>query len=157
MTRYNTDPNRGFERFTNVVYLDLSCKNCHEPSSTGAREAGHDSAEPTFGATVDGSAGHTQSVVTCYNCHFETELQLDQKKAYGQFKDWLFLINNDGKVNVRNFQFVKFGRRRSMPTRSIGRRAPAMLLMPMRRSRNTIKTGPSLLTQEQIDDLKQGR
>ncbi len=48
-------------------------------------------------------------MVTCYNCHFETEVQLDQKKAYGQLKDWIFLVNRDGKVHAANFQSVKYG------------------------------------------------
>jgi hypothetical protein len=48
-------------------------------------------------------------VVSCYNCHFETELQLDQKVAYGQFRDWVFLMNRNGKVHAANFQAVKHG------------------------------------------------
>ena len=194
MTWYDETPNEGFEKYTGVVYDDLSCKGCHEPATTGGCEACHDTANPTFGAqvdatltgacgachgrqkaeaivhgysdhhrddlgydcmdchtledvmgdgnsyasmlddgaidascddchttlatntahtihsaTVDCSACHIQSVVTCYNCHFETELQLDTKKAYGQFKDWLFLVNFRGKVHAANFQSVKIG------------------------------------------------
>lgn len=192
-TWYNETPNRGFERFTNVAYADLSCKNCHEPSATGGCAACHDSDTPTLGAqvdatltgpcgschgrqkaealthgytdvhrdagmdcmachsledvhgenatftsmlddgaidaecsdchttlasnayhdthssTVDCSACHIQSVVTCYNCHFETQVQMDQKKAYGQFKDWLFLVNRDGKVHAANLQTLNYG------------------------------------------------
>ncbi len=82
--------------------IGAACDDCHMtvPSNTS---------HTIHAATVDCAACHTQSVVTCYNCHFETELQLDQKNAYGQFKDWLFPLNYDGKVNVGNFQSVKFG------------------------------------------------
>jgi predicted CXXCH cytochrome family protein len=192
-TWYDETPNRGFERFTNVSYSDLGCKNCHEPSATGGCESCHNTANPTLGSqvdatlsgacgachgrqkaeaivhgysdvhrdagmdcmachtlgddhgdgtaymsmlddgaidtkctdchtalasntyhdthseTVDCSACHVQSVVSCYNCHFETEVELHTKKAYGQFKDWIFLVNWNGKVHAANFQSVKYG------------------------------------------------
>jgi hypothetical protein len=31
------------------------------------------------------------------------------KKAYGQFKDWLFPVNYNGKVHPANYQSVKYG------------------------------------------------
>lgn len=59
--------------------------------------------------TVHCTACHTQSVISCYNCHFETQVQLNIKKPYGQFRDWNFLVNRNGKVHTANFQSVNNG------------------------------------------------
>ena len=82
--------------------IDAGCERCHTTLSENPYHLTHQE-------TVDCSACHIQSVVSCYNCHFETELQLDQKVAYGQFRDWVFLVNRNGKVHAANFQAVKHG------------------------------------------------
>lgn len=46
--------------------------------------------------------------VTCYNCHFETEVNESQKRAFGQFTDWTFLINREGKVHPANIQSLTY-------------------------------------------------
>jgi len=79
--------------------IDARCEDCHTSLESNSYHSIHSS-------TVDCSACHIQSVVTCYNCHFETELALDVKKPYGQFKDWVFLMNYRGKVHAANFQSV---------------------------------------------------
>jgi hypothetical protein len=79
--------------------IDTRCEDCHTSIADNSYHTMHSS-------TVDCSACHIQSVVTCYNCHFETELVLDTKKPYGQFKDWVFLMNYRGKVHAANFQSV---------------------------------------------------
>jgi hypothetical protein len=193
MKTWYEESNRGFEVFTGIPYSQLSCKTCHDPSSTGGCAACHANPNPQIGARVDASLGgvcgdchgrqkaeathfsdvhralgmgcmvchtkedvmgdgnayssmleegaidatceachasltenpyhvahletvdcsacHVQSVVSCYNCHFETEVQLDRKVAYGQFRDWIFLLNRNGKVHAANFQAVKHGDR----------------------------------------------
>jgi hypothetical protein len=82
--------------------IDAKCENCHTALTENAAHLLHQQ-------TVDCSACHVQSVVSCYNCHFETELQLDRKVAYGQFRDWILLMNRNGKVHAANFQAVKYG------------------------------------------------
>ncbi len=82
--------------------VDARCQVCHAILSQNPAHLVHQE-------KVDCSACHVQSVVSCYNCHFETELQLDQKVAYGQFRDWVFLMNRNGKVHAANFQAVKHG------------------------------------------------
>ncbi|MFQ5537398.1 MAG: hypothetical protein ACE5GJ_08090 [Gemmatimonadota bacterium] len=78
----------------------MKCMDCHTSLASNTYHTVHSS-------TVDCTACHTQSVVTCYNCHFETELELQTKKAHSKFKDWLFLVNRDGKVHTADFQSVK--------------------------------------------------
>jgi hypothetical protein len=82
--------------------IDPQCSDCHATVPANSYHNIHS-------ASVDCSTCHMQSVVTCYNCHFETELDLDAKKAFRQFKDWKFLLNYRGKVYPANFQSVKYG------------------------------------------------
>ena len=82
--------------------VDAACEVCH---ATLSQIPAHTIHQETVGC----SACHVQSVVSCYNCHFETQLELDQKVAYGQFRDWVFLMNRNGKVHAANFQAVKHG------------------------------------------------
>jgi predicted CXXCH cytochrome family protein len=84
--------------------IDATCEACHASLAENPYHTAHLE-------TVDCSACHVQSVVSCYNCHFETEVQLDRKVAYGQFRDWIFLMNRNGKVHAANFQAVKYGDR----------------------------------------------
>lgn len=81
--------------------IGAKCTKCHQTLASNTYHSIHAS-------KVDCTACHTQSVVTCYNCHFETELALQQKKPYGQFKDWEFLLNRDGKVHTANLQSIKY-------------------------------------------------
>jgi hypothetical protein len=84
--------------------IDAACEDCHTTSGENPYHNIHQE-------SVDCTACHVQSVVSCYNCHFETQVQLAQKVAYGQFKDFVFLINRNGKVHAANFQTVKHGDR----------------------------------------------
>jgi hypothetical protein len=85
-----------------VGAVDAACEDCH---ATVSQNPYHD----VHLKTVDCTACHTESVVSCYNCHFETQVQLAEKLAYGQFMDFVFLVNRDGKVHAANFQTVKHG------------------------------------------------
>ena len=81
--------------------IDAKCETCHTSLSGNFYHNVH-------GENIDCSACHIQSVVTCNNCHFETEVEAHKKIAYGQFKDWKFLLNRNGKVHVGNYQSVTY-------------------------------------------------
>lgn len=81
--------------------IDPKCENCHKQVENHLFHSSH-------ADDMDCAVCHTQSVVTCYNCHFETEVFAKKKIPYGQFKDWNFLINRDGKIHLANFQSVKW-------------------------------------------------
>jgi len=83
--------------------MDAKCENCH-PTDKLPQNTAH----AIHSAKVDCSACHMQSVVTCYNCHFESEINEGKKVPYGQFKNWLFLLNRNGKVYPANFQSVTY-------------------------------------------------
>lgn len=79
--------------------IDAKCENCHAPH-----------AEPHAGG-VYCTACHAASVVTCNNCHFDSEVNDHVKIFKGPpAKDWLFLINRtvEGEeyVTVGNYQSV---------------------------------------------------
>lgn len=82
--------------------IDPKCQDCHAQVENHLFHSAHSE-------TVDCAVCHAQSVISCYNCHFETEVQAKKKIAYGQMKGWNFLINRDGKVHLANFQSVMWG------------------------------------------------
>lgn len=79
--------------------IDAKCQDCHTRLGDNTFHRAHLQ-------NVDCSACHAQSIVTCNNCHFESEIEANQKIPYGQFKDWKFLVNRNGKVTVANYQSV---------------------------------------------------
>jgi hypothetical protein len=81
--------------------MDASCETCHTI-------VGNNEYHTLHAERLDCSACHVQGVVTCYNCHFETELRDNRKLSYGRFTDWVFLVNHQGKVHAANFQNVKY-------------------------------------------------
>lgn len=81
--------------------IDARCSDCHSSLSSNIYHTTHQD-------DIDCSACHIQSVVTCNNCHFETEVEAHKKVAYGQFKNWKFLLNRNGKVNIGNYQSVTY-------------------------------------------------
>jgi predicted CXXCH cytochrome family protein len=100
--------------------VDAACENCHnldsDPPIDPATHSGH-------GDALDCSTCHMKTVTTCYNCHFETELDFDRKVFYGPppypgpaaaGNSWVFLGNRvygDGstEVHLMNMQTLKFG------------------------------------------------
>ena len=85
--------------------IDAACEDCHD------MPASHD----PHGGKLDCGSCHIQSIVNCYNCHFDTEVAGGGKIAYGQFVDWVFLLNRNGKVTTGNFQSLKWGNNANDP------------------------------------------
>jgi hypothetical protein len=88
--------------------ITADCLACHTPSTTVMEHAVH----PTG---IDCSTCHMQSVVTCYNCHFDNEAINDGSVLHAKFasakfggtaasgKSWRFLVNKvmaDGTTKV---------------------------------------------------------
>jgi len=48
---------------------------------------------------------HVKTVITCYNCHFETLIKTHEKKAAAAFRDYVVLLNDDhGEVRAGTYQ-----------------------------------------------------
>ena len=89
--------------------IKTSCTNndCHPPEnlSQGLSHNLHNQ-------SVDCAACHVQSVVSCYSCHFETEIAQDQKRFYGPppMHNFVMLVNGEksGKVTTATFQALTY-------------------------------------------------
>ena len=81
--------------------IDPKCVDCHTSVPANSYHNRH-------AQNISCSACHIQSVVTCNNCHFESEVEVHQKIAYAQFKNWKFLLNRDGKVEIGNYQSATY-------------------------------------------------
>lgn len=90
--------------------LRASCEECHVEQ---ARDSPEFDAETESHSVHDGklacAACHVRSTVSCYNCHFDTFLDTGKKKGnFVPMKDWLLLINHDGKVTSGNVQTLVY-------------------------------------------------
>jgi len=84
--------------------IDAKCSNCHEDVS-GVGGSYHSIHE----ASVDCSTCHMQTVVTCYNCHLEGQLENPPiKKARAKLHGWKFLVNRHNKVYPATFQSLEY-------------------------------------------------
>lgn len=89
--------------------MDASCDNdgCH-PAATLPQNSAH----AIHGNSVDCAACHAQSVSSCYNCHFETEVEVDQKRFYGPppATGFVMLVNRPakGKIVTASFQALSY-------------------------------------------------
>ncbi len=83
--------------------IDADCENCH------TNEPAHDSYDPHDGA-LHCTACHAQTVLSCYNCHFESQVQAHVKRAKQPLHDFVILGNRKatrdgvGQVYPMTFQ-----------------------------------------------------
>ena len=87
-----------------VGAIDAKCSNCHTDVSGvgGMYHSAH-------GSLLDCSTCHMQTVITCYNCHLEGQLDTPpEKRARGKINNWKFLLNRDGKVYPATFQSLEY-------------------------------------------------
>jgi len=86
--------------------IGTDCEDCHAASALPAGHAGYD----PHGGKLHCSACHTTSVVTCYNCHFESQVQAHVKRPHRPLGDFVMLVNRekDGKVHTATFQSLTY-------------------------------------------------
>lgn len=84
--------------------MDISCEQCHR------------SVEPlpvhkTHVQTVDCEACHTRTVLSCYNCHFESNVLAGINRPYGVFRDFVLLLRRagEGKVYTGTLMALTYG------------------------------------------------
>ncbi len=89
--------------------IHAACEDCHPRDErlidSNAYHARHLDAE---GGQFDCSACHTQAVLSCINCHFDSEVDGLGKFAHKQVFDWTYLMNRDGKVTAANLMTLVY-------------------------------------------------
>lgn len=83
---------------------DTTClsSDCHVEEDLGGAHIVHE-------GRLDCSACHIKTIITCYNCHFDTFMDSGEKKSMGVKKDWVFLVNDEnGKVRTASFQSLVY-------------------------------------------------
>ena len=92
--------------------VDANCANCHESAELANTNDYHND---THMDAIDCSACHMESVITCYNCHFDNEAIDDGSVLHAKFasakfggpgeKSWRFLVNRviDQEGNTKIF------------------------------------------------------
>jgi len=92
--------------------VDADCANCHDAAELADANDYHDA---THMDAIDCSACHMESVITCYNCHFDNEAIEDGSVTHAKFasakfggpgeKSWRYLVNRviDDQGNTKIF------------------------------------------------------
>ncbi|MBI2502838.1 MAG: T9SS type A sorting domain-containing protein [Candidatus Latescibacteria bacterium] len=86
--------------------MKVDCENCHAPSSLPAEHADYN----PHGGKLHCTACHGKSVVSCYNCHFESQVEAHVKRAKQPIHDFVLLVNRikDNKVHPASFQSLSY-------------------------------------------------
>ncbi|UCD75071.1 MAG: hypothetical protein JSV91_14955 [Phycisphaerales bacterium] len=81
--------------------IDADCEDCHDmPTGHSAPHQGK----------LHCTACHAQTVISCYNCHFESQVEANVKRAKQPVHDFVMLVNRekDGKVYTASFQSLTY-------------------------------------------------
>ena len=84
------------------------CTDCHTDAGTATAPPTSVTEHTTHLDSIHCSACHMQSVISCYNCHFDSEIAGGGKRAFTKQKDYLLLINRNDKVHGATFQSLVF-------------------------------------------------
>jgi hypothetical protein len=76
--------------------MDTKCEKCHPSVKSTESHTVH-------GDKLDCKACHVRHVVSCTNCHFDTQIREGRRTAI-PVSGWLFLMNYGGKVSSANMQ-----------------------------------------------------
>ncbi len=89
--------------------IDAECEDCHYEGGE-APYPDHRAYDPHDGK-LHCTACHARTVISCYNCHFESMAEAHIKRAYKPINDFVLLVNRekDGKVYPASFQSLSYG------------------------------------------------
>lgn len=87
--------------------MRTDCGDCH--TTAGGTLPDHSSYDP-HGGKLHCDACHAQTVVSCYNCHFESQVESHLKRAKQPIHGFVILANRakDGKVGTLSFQSLTY-------------------------------------------------
>ncbi|GAB4365536.1 MAG: hypothetical protein Kow0042_04820 [Calditrichia bacterium] len=97
-TRYNSMLEPG------AIDVDCSDSGCHDNLP-----GGHAANDP-HGGKLHCTSCHARTVISCYNCHFESQVLHHIKRAKQPIHDFVILVNrtSDGKVHPASFQSLTY-------------------------------------------------
>ncbi|MGQ9519310.1 MAG: hypothetical protein ACUVTP_04340 [Candidatus Fervidibacter sp.] len=72
---------------------EAACERCHRSVKSNTAHTIHMS-------TVHCTACHSKSVISCSNCHFESEVEGSIKRPYGVMRDFVMLVRRQGVNKV---------------------------------------------------------
>jgi predicted CXXCH cytochrome family protein len=86
-----------------AIQTDCQQAGCHETVVSNSEHNQH-------GANIHCTSCHASTNLTCYNCHFESQVQSHVKRAFTQLTDFMILVNRtkDGKVHPATFQSLSY-------------------------------------------------
>lgn len=84
-----------------LVSPSTKCTDCHAELSDTTAHSVHSE-------DLDCTACHAKQAVTCYNCHFDTEVKEHKKVANQRFFDTRLLVKKDGKVHLGTFMSLVY-------------------------------------------------
>ena len=89
---------------TNETNVSCQQSGCHETIPANTFHSTHGADE------FECQACHAKAVNTCYNCHFESEIDLHTKIPFGRISTWKFLVRNaeNDKITVGNMQTLTY-------------------------------------------------
>ena len=87
--------------------IKTDCEDCH---NTGAGTLPDHTGKDPHGDKLHCDACHAQSVISCYNCHFESQVESHVKRAKQPINDFVILVNRDkdSKVGTATFQSLSY-------------------------------------------------
>jgi hypothetical protein len=86
-----------------AIQTDCEQAGCHTTVPTNSEHTQHY-------ADIHCTSCHASTNLTCYNCHFESQVQSHVKRAFTQLTDFIILVNRDkdGKVHPATFQSLSY-------------------------------------------------
>ncbi|MCK5572279.1 MAG: T9SS type A sorting domain-containing protein [Bacteroidetes bacterium] len=89
--------------------IEVDCEDCH--TTAGGTLPDHPSYDPAaHGGKIHCTSCHGQTVLSCYNCHFESQVDSHVKRAKQPLHDFVILANRDkdNKVYPMTFQSLTY-------------------------------------------------
>jgi hypothetical protein len=91
--------------------VKANCENpdCHPPESLPAQHLEYDPPD-LHNNTIHCTACHTQSVMACYNCHFESVVEANIYRVKQKIHGYTMLLNRakDGKLHTATFHAISY-------------------------------------------------
>ena len=104
----SSDPNVIFSSMLEPDAIEADCETCHPSGSLPPEHSNYDPA--SHNDKVHCTACHAQTVISCYNCHFESQVESHVKRAKQPLHNFVILANRekDGKVYPATFQSLTY-------------------------------------------------